>query len=425
MLNRRANERPGLIQRANRQRQETMLLTREAFRHLLLKYCQREIRHGQDFCLAGLNVLEYEQVQEIDEQAADQLMRLVQDICLRSQREKDRLCRLSGGNFVLILPDTDKHSAEKSLERLASTLAGAKTHYHQKPLKASCTFHIAHSKELGANIEALLNAIGFGLDETGDISLSHAGLKSHASTDSGNFDLWFKRYKDPAKLSEKQLQINGNNIATTDYRAVDQWSNSDVLLRQCEFVDSSSKSDTVDKITKRACILEELDHPGIVATTDFQFENDKCLWLAREALSHPSLKTYIESNKIDHELALDWCHQLLNLVIYLQSLVPPIVPALFNTENLLVNDAGHLVLVNFEANYLFACLAHGAQSSNTDLNYQAIIVNIGQLISEILNDDESKLKSLLQRLKQPLPKEFDTAYKLRALLKPIEYGKNK
>lgn len=418
MLNRRANDRQRLIQRASRQRRETILVTREAFKHLLLKYCQREIRHGQDFCLAALNVLEFEQVLEINEQAADQLMRLVQDICLRSQREKDRLCRLSGGSFVLILPDIGKDSAEKTLDRLAATLAGAKTHYHQKPLKASCTFRVAHSKDLGSNIEALLDTIGLCLDETGDISLSYVGQSSHASTDSGNFAIWLKRYKDLAKLTVGELQIQGNAIAITDYKAVDQWSNSEVLFRQYQFVDSTGNSDTVDKIIKRACILGQLDHPGIVATSDFQMENDQSLWIARPKLSHPSLKTYIETNQIDSPVVLDWCHQLLNLVIYLQSLAPPIVPGLFNRENLLVSKTGQLLLFDFEANYLFACLGHGEQSSsNTDLNYQAIIVSIGQLISELLTNNDSQLKPILQKLQQPLPKEFNSAYKLRALLK--------
>lgn len=420
MLNRRANEKPSLLPRASRQRRETMLMSRESFKHLLLKYCQREIRDGRDFCLAGLSVLEYEQVFQASEQAADQLLRLVEDICLRSQREKDRLCRLSSGIFILILPDTDKEAAQNTLDRLAGTLAGAKTHYHQKPLKASTTFRVAHSKDLGANIESLLNAVGCCLDERGTIDLLHCQKTSELPpTDSATFEIWCRRYEEIVSIETQTLNIHGHEVTKTTHNAVDGWSKEKLRLDKFAFAHTETKADTLDKITKRMRVLEDLDHPSINAAKDFQFENSETLWIAKSLLSYPSLKMYIQKATITEEIILDWCHQLLNLIIYLQSLVPPVVPPLFNNENLLVGQDNQLILSNHEANYLFACLNHGEQnSSNTDVNYQAVIVSLGKLMLSLANGKETKIANLLKKLNDPLPKELNTAYKVRQALKP-------
>ncbi len=415
MLNRRANEKPNLLPRASRQRRETMLMSRESFKHLLLKYCQREIRDGRDFCLAGLNVLEYEQVFQTSEQAADQLLRLVEDICLRSQREKDRLCRLDSGIFILILPDTDKEAAQNTLDRLAGTLAGAKTHYHQKPLKASTTFRVAHSKDLGANIESLLNAVGCCLDERGTIDLLQSQKKSELlQTDSATFEIWRRRYKEVTGAETQAMNIQGHEVTKTTHSACDSWANEKIILEKFSFAHNG-----MDTITKRMRVLEELDHPSINAVRDFQFENNESLWVAKPLLSYPSLKAYIQKDTITESIILDWCHQLLNLIIYLQSLVPPVVPPLFSEENLLVGDDCQLILSNVEANYLFACLKHGEQnSSNTDVDYQAVIVSLGQLMLSVSKDRDSKIANLLQALKDPLSKELNTAYKVRQALKP-------
>lgn len=425
MLNRRANERPPLIPRASRQRRETMIVHREAFKHLLSKYCQREIRDGRDFCLVRLNVLEYEQVFQTSEQAADQLLRLVEDICLRSQREKDRLCRLDSGNFILILPDTDKDLAEKTLERLAGTLAGAKTHYHQKTLKASTIFRIAHSKDLGANIESLLNAIGCCLDETGNIDLLEVTCNELPQSDTFAFENWIRRYKKGDTVNQEVLKVKGVDIATTTYEAIDSWANAEVYLDKFVF-DVTINADTLDKIVKRTRVLQELDHPALLSTIDFQVTDNE-LWHAKPPILHESLKTYADKNKITELQIIDWCHQLLNLLIYLQSLVPPVIPTLFTKDNLFVGDEEQLILTNFEANYVFACLNIGEQnSSNTDLDYQAVIVSLGRLMLNLLGDKDTKIESLLNRLKNPLPKELNSAYKVRQALKPFEsYGRKK
>jgi len=403
-----------------------MLMSKEAFKHLLLKYCQREARDGRDFCLAGLNVLEYQQVQELSEQAAQQLLRLVEDICLRSQREKDRLCRVGLGTFILILPDTDKKAAELTLERLVGTLSGAKTHYHQRPIRASTTFRIAHSKDLGANIEALLASIGLTLNEAGTIDLSKTGVTA-TKTSSDNFAIWLTRYKNVSSIGQECFDIGNHKIQATNFTAQDAWSNSQVLLRKFEF-ENDSIQDTLDKIIKRTRTLEELDHPSLIATKDFQLENENTLWLARHAVTHLPLKDY-SRNKIGEETITNWCYQLLNLIVYLQSLIPPVVPPLFSQENLLVNENQHLLLTNFEAGYLFACLANGEQiTSNTDLDYQAVIVSIAQLMKDLIDSSsmaEPKINSLFEKLKSPLPKDLGTAYKVRAALKPFEVCPNK
>lgn len=425
MLNRRANERPSLIPRASRQRRETMLMSKDAFKHLLVKHCQREIRDGRDFCLVGLHVLEYEQVASQSPQAADQLLRLVEDICLRSQREKDRLCRLDSGHFILILPDNDKTTAEKTLERLAGTLAGAKTHYHQKPLRASTTFQIAHSKDLGANIESLLSAVGCCLTDRGEIALSQISIAALMRPNSNNFEIWLDRYKNLRLFSEDSLVVDGHTIVTTRYKAFDSWSHKESELKKFCLSGNICKTDTVEKITKRTRVLEELDHKNIIATTDFQFENESTLYLATPSIAYPTLADYLQTKELDGETLLDWFYQLLNLLIYLQSLVPPIVPSPLTEESLLVGDDDLLLLHNFEANYLFACLPHGEQStSNTDLNYQKIIVSIGQLLGNLTERytlrPQLNIAPLLSKLKEPLPKELNSAYKVRAALKPFE-----
>lgn len=422
MLNRRANERPSLIPSASRQRRETMIMAKEAFKHLLLKYCQREIRDGRDFCVAALHVLEFEQVATANEQAGDQLLRLVEDISLRSQREKDRLCRLGQGNFILMLPDTDKASAESALDRLAATLSGAKTHYHQKPLRASTTFRIAHSKDHGSNIESLLSALGLCLDDSGDIGLLKATQLEAPVTNFDNFAIWQKRYKNTSQLSEETLNIRANKILKTDYSAQDTWSHEEKLLSKFQFP-GVYRSDIAEKIIKRTRILEELNHPGLITTQDFQFEDTQTLWITKPKNCYMSLENYVSKSNFD-DILLDWSHQLLNILIYLQTLIPPIVPPPFSLQNLVVGTDNHLILNNFEADYLFACLPDGEQqSSNSDLNSQAI-VSLGQLFMNL--KPEARLTTLFQKLQNPLPKELDSPYKVRAALKPFEgYGKHK
>src|SRR5437868_7107745 len=143
-----------------------VLVSPAAFKQQLIKYCQRQTKHDRVFCLAALRILEYDKaVQEYGKVVAEQLTRLVHDVLEKSLRDADRVCTPVLGRYLLLLPDTDEAGANSALNRVAQTVGAARMHYKHRQLHASCAFIIAGSQKFGSDAEALLDAVGYNLDE--------------------------------------------------------------------------------------------------------------------------------------------------------------------------------------------------------------------------------------------------------------------
>lgn len=417
----------------------TLLVSASAFKQTLMKYIRRQARYGRTFCLASIEILEYEQVKNtLGAHAAQQLHRLGQDVCLKYLRDADRLCGAQPGQFLLLLPDTDPQGARQALERLAQLMGTAKAHYHHKQLRASASFHIVDSAQQGSDPEVLLGELGFKIDEGGNLGRhlgpdrAYRGAMAQAPF-CGDFDVWSERYAD-IKLEGEGLY--GENLRVSRLSARDCWRGGkpvQMRLIEPDQPDTSLEADFLDLIARRARVLQSIDHPGLLSTADYHLQDRRKLCLVQDRLDGPILGDYLLVEEIDGLTLLDWALQILGSIIYLQGLMPPLVPPPPGDSSFIVGSGKHLVLVEFEIPYLFPNWHQPSQISAEEIlavaqgrpvaAYAPVLTGLARLMSELISrlpHPPGELAALLSCLQtEELPAEWNTVFKLRSAVKRI------
>src|SRR4030095_8629176 len=266
-------------------------VTPAAFKQILIKYLRRQTRYGRTFSLAVLEILEYEQVKKtLGPQAAQQLHRLGQDVLTKYMRDADRLCGACPGHVLLPLHDTDVDGARVALERLTQFTAAAKSHYHHKQLRASCAFRVVDASSYGSDPEVLLDALGVGIGEDGQLhqhpapELTERADLMRGATFSGNFGVWWQRYADVDVSIEYGC---GNYLKITSGTAGDLWRNSKsvrIKIIEPPRVDATFDSELIESLARRLRVLQSINHPGVVACIDYHLKDRRSLFLVEDAL---------------------------------------------------------------------------------------------------------------------------------------------
>ncbi|CAN5702736.1 hypothetical protein BH10CYA1_BH10CYA1_05600 [soil metagenome] len=348
---------------------EPSVIAADGVRSMVTKLSQRYCKDGRPFAIASLDILEYEQVSNVlGAGAAEQLDRLGKVVCTNSLRGSDRVCFFEPGHILILLPDTNEVSANLVMERITQSIASAKLQHKNKPLRASGAFQVAASDiaESGVEIlapdtEALMESVGYKFDAKEHLyntQLSSMRLFTKKQRPfSGSFSVWSDRYVNiqTTKL-EKSVDSSPLPQGVIFIRATaeDQWqANRTVNLKMFELADRAGKfePEALGLVARRARVLQQIDHPGVSRLVDFHTYEDRCLYLIEnQVIGKPLINV-----RANLETVLSWGVQLCNTLIYLQGLMPPLIPPPLKIENFVVSD-NQIVLLDYEMPYLLSPL---------------------------------------------------------------------
>jgi len=137
--------------------------------------------------------------------------------------------------------------------------------------------------------------------------------------------------------------------------AEDQWqANRTVNLKMFELADRTGKFETeaLGLVARRARVLQQIDHPGVSRLVDFHTYEDRCLYL----IENQVIGKQLINVRANLETVLGWGVQLCNTLIYLQGLMPPLIPPPLKLENFVVSADNQIVLLDYEMPYLLSPL---------------------------------------------------------------------
>jgi GGDEF domain-containing protein len=412
-------------------------LSPTAFRQALIKCSQRFVRQGRGFALAALQVLEFEQVKRaVSVQAAEQLSNLASTTFLQTIRGADRLCASQSGHFLLLMPDTDTAGAQVAVDRLSQLVSSAKSHFKHKPLRASCSSRIAHCEQFFGDSEAMLACLGYCFDSQGELncptSLAVGQEEITASPGlGGGFASWLERYEDLRPTVPDEL---GEVLKLSRLAAKDRWSaGCPVQLRVIEnLAGTIFDTDVLAVLLRRSKVIQAIDHPGVASAIDFQVRDRRSFYLVSEHRLEPSLTDFLAAaGAVDFALIADWAVQICNSLIYLQSLMPPVVPPVLLPGCFVVTPEQHLILVDYEVPYLFPSCHQGFELSGSDIQavtqgrpipaYEPVVRSLGRMLGRLAVESagsNQSLSRLFDRLQaDQLPTDLNTIYKIRSALR--------
>lgn len=113
------------------------------------------------------------------------------------------------------------------------------------------------------------------------------------------------------------------------------------------YVDKNVRRQAVEKFEHEATILQRLDHPQVVKMMDYFIEDHRG-YLVLEHIDGFSLQQMIENGKVfSEDEVIDLALQMCQILQYLHGLSPPVVHRDFTPDNLILNRAGVLKLIDF------------------------------------------------------------------------------
>ena len=101
---------------------------------------------------------------------------------------------------------------------------------------------------------------------------------------------------------------------------------------------------------REAQILQDLDHPQIPRYVDHYIEKldgRRLPHLVMEFVEGRTLSEIYADGGHSEKQILEWIHQLLSVLSYLQALAPPVIHRDIKPSNLLLRPDGQLVLIDF------------------------------------------------------------------------------
>lgn len=408
-----------------------ILVLAAEFKRLLMKYVQRQIRQNRQFCLVKLEILQYQYLLDtLGSAGANQLHKSVQEILLRNMRDTDRLCPVCPGQFLLLLPDTGSGQAQTAMERICQTISANKSTYRRQSLHASCAFTLADFEESASDIETLLKALGLKLDAEGGFSRGQepAAYETHAFACA--LPVWLNRYEGLQKISTSSTPVAHIEV----FAATDAWSEQKpvVISMVSPQADQRALEQTqLGELFKRARSLQLLNHPSVLGISDYHLQDGKNLYVVRDSVGLTLLTDVVGGRQIELQALLEWGMQILNALIYLQAMVPPVVPPHLSKCVYLDNASGQVLFADFELPYLLPWWWCEFELKQDEMNaaaqgrpvkaYCLVIESFAEIMQLMLNNCVSaqpKLQELLSALKlSPLPVEFNTIYKIRTAFK--------
>jgi diguanylate cyclase (GGDEF)-like protein len=86
----------------------------------------------------------------------DRVLQVVADLCKQSLRETDILGRYGGEEFIILLPETDRHIAQTVAERLRREISQEIIPTEKGDLNVTVSIGVAENNELTPTLETLI-----------------------------------------------------------------------------------------------------------------------------------------------------------------------------------------------------------------------------------------------------------------------------
>ncbi len=141
---------------------------------------------------------------------------------------------------------------------------------------------------------------------------------------------------------EKELGHNRAGGRVT-YLATDTKTQQKVVIKQFQFAKSGSSWSGYDAYDREIQLLKELNHPGIPRYLD-AFHTDDGFCMVQEYKDAVSLA---EARSFNPEEIKQIAIAALEILVYLQNRIPPVIHRDIKPANILVNDEGNVYLVDF------------------------------------------------------------------------------
>jgi eukaryotic-like serine/threonine-protein kinase len=153
-----------------------------------------------------------------------------------------------------------------------------------------------------------------------------------------------ERYRILGKLGQGGVGIT--------YAAVDLNSNQKVALKALS-LRLTTEWKKIELFEREAKTLSGLNHPGIPRYIDYfqvDTDQDRCFYIAQQLAPGKSLAQLIENGWKPNEAQVRHiAYQLLEILVYLQSLLPPAIHRDIKPQNIILQKNGRVFLVDFGA----------------------------------------------------------------------------
>ncbi len=158
---------------------------------------------------------------------------------------------------------------------------------------------------------------------------------------------------EPGSTIAERFQITkllGRGGFGETYAAKDTTTGQDVAIKRLS-LESAEDWKSIELFEREAAILESLNHPQIPDYVDFiNFDDDDVGYLIQElAHGQPLGQMLLQGRRFSEDECLSIARQVLDILVYLSSLHPPVVHRDIKPDNLIYNEDGTVYLVDFGA----------------------------------------------------------------------------
>jgi eukaryotic-like serine/threonine-protein kinase len=150
----------------------------------------------------------------------------------------------------------------------------------------------------------------------------------------------------------KIIDLLGEGGSGKTYHALDEQSQTEVAIKVLS-LRGMNDCKNLELFDREAKILAQLEHPAIPAYLDYfqtEIAGEEAFCLVQAIAQGRSLTSWVESGYLFNESELrDIATQILEILSYLQTFIPPIIHRDLKPQNLLRSESGDLYLVDFGA----------------------------------------------------------------------------
>jgi serine/threonine protein kinase len=148
------------------------------------------------------------------------------------------------------------------------------------------------------------------------------------------------------------LKPLGNNMGRQTWLAKDFANNDELVVLKLLTFGGDVQWDDLKLFEREAQVLKQLNHPAIPTYRDYFTIDDRSLWfgLVQEYIPGKSLKELLtEGHKFTEDRVYEILNDLLEILIYLHELNPPVLHRDIKPSNLIWSDREEIYLVDFGA----------------------------------------------------------------------------
>lgn len=154
----------------------------------------------------------------------------------------------------------------------------------------------------------------------------------------------------PATLAGRYriVETLGSGGMGTVYGCRDEVLDTDWAVKEVAPPSGQDQATHARQFLEEARILARLRHPGLPRVVDFFEQDDRC-YLVMDRIRGRTLREILDQRgtPLDTQTAVDWLHQVLDVVGHLHGQQPPVIVRDIAPTNLMVDEEGQIRLIDF------------------------------------------------------------------------------